>query len=150
MSDLPEIKEVLRELLEKMWSWYAIEKPTPYDRQCYSKSLKNTLAKLDGKGGEKSVPKHGTFEEAVHGNMRENVKTPSQDSKPPEQDLRKGKVYVVVEREALLKMVLELRNNIYGFDKEEWFTDLEKQIDYDHKKTLKEILKERKQLSRRG
>lgn len=48
LRDRGLIKDVLRELLEKMWSWYAIEKPTSYDRQCYSKSLKHTLQKLMG------------------------------------------------------------------------------------------------------
>jgi len=50
------------------------------------------------------------------------------------------------ERADLEKMILELRNNIYGFDKEEWFTNIEKQIGYDYKKDLKRILEERKHI----
>ena len=51
-----------------------------------------------------------------------------------------------VLRADLEKMILELRNNIYGFDKEEWFTNIEKQIGYDYKKDLKRILEERKHI----
>ena len=55
-EQLNELKEVLREIGEKAWSWYAIDKPTPYDRSCYSKSIRITIEKLEGKkasAGEK-------------------------------------------------------------------------------------------------
>lgn len=53
---------------------------------------------------------------------------------------------IKIGRVDLEKMILELRNNIYGFDKEEWFTNIEKQIGYDYKKDLKRILEERKHI----
>lgn len=59
-------------------------------------------------------------------------------------NLGMGEIRVL--RADLEEMILELRNNIYGFDKEEWFTNIEKQIGYDYKKDLKRILEERKHI----
>ena len=44
-------EEVLRELGDKLVGWQK-EKQTDYDKRCFAKSLKNTLAKLNGSGGE--------------------------------------------------------------------------------------------------
>lgn len=43
-----------------------------------------------------------------------------------------------------MKMINELRYKIYGYDKEEWFTPIEKQLDYDYKEDLRKIKEERR------
>ena len=55
-----------------------------------------------------------------------------------------------MKREDLMKMIGELRYKIYGYDKEEWFTPLEKQIGYDFKEDLRKILQERKDIKNLG
>jgi len=56
---------------------------------------------------------------------------------------------IVVEKEKIKKMILEIRNNIYGFETEEWFTPIEQQIGYDYREDLERILEERKELRKK-
>ena len=56
------------------------------------------------------------------------------------------RTHILVKREALMKMIAELRYTFYGYDKEEWFTSIEKQIGYDYREDLEKIKKDREGL----